>query len=325
MKVLVIGYGSMGRRRIRIVKKIYPQADILCLDKNSERKKKAEDSGLITFDNLEDAILDTPDFAFVCTSPGTHAELILELIKHGIATFTEINLCSDKYDEIIQIARKNHVKVFMSSTLMYNKQINAIMDEIKNDKEQISYIYHVGQYLPDWHPWERYQDFFIGKKSTNGCREIFAIQLPWIIASFGAIKDIKVARSHLSSLDIDFDDTYLVTITHQNGNQGMFMVDVVSRIATTYLEVIGEHIHIKWEGLPDSLLKFDTKKRSVVNLITYKHPEHVEEYSDLIIEDEYVDEVKAFFDWVNIDVVPKYTFVNDKYVLDIIDKIEGVE
>ena len=35
----------------------------------------------------------------------------------------------------------------------------------------------LGQYLPDWHPWESYKSFFVSNKKTNGCRELFAIEL----------------------------------------------------------------------------------------------------------------------------------------------------
>lgn len=73
---------------------------------------------------------------------------------------------------------------------MYDAQIVAIEDKIKETNDSLTYIYHVGQYLPDWHPWESYKDFFIGKKETNGCREIYAIQLPWILDAFGLVKNV---------------------------------------------------------------------------------------------------------------------------------------
>ena len=44
----------------------------------------------------------------------------------------------------------------------------------------VNYIYHIGQYLPDWHPWENYKNFFVGDKRTGGVREIFGIDLPWL-------------------------------------------------------------------------------------------------------------------------------------------------
>ena len=50
----------------------------------------------------------------------------------------------------------------MSSTLQYRKEIQFIKEEVKKVSGKVNYIYHVGQYLPDWHPWENYKDFFVG-------------------------------------------------------------------------------------------------------------------------------------------------------------------
>ncbi|MDE6927475.1 MAG: hypothetical protein K2P06_01985, partial [Muribaculaceae bacterium] len=66
------------------------------------------------------------------------------------------------------------------------------------------YIYHVGQYLPEWHPWENYQDFFVGDKRTNGCREIMAIEFPWLIETFGEIREVSVLHDKMSHLNIDY-------------------------------------------------------------------------------------------------------------------------
>ncbi len=44
----------------------------------------------------------------------------------------------------------------------------------------------------------------------NGCREIFAIELPWIVKAFGEIEDIHVVSGRLTNLDINFQDAYFV-------------------------------------------------------------------------------------------------------------------
>lgn len=326
MRALIIGYGSMGRRRIRILKSLYPDTDFACLDTNVERKQQIASDGLKPYNNLSDALEFKPDIAFVCTSPGViHAELILELVKAKIDTFTELNLTSEYYDAIIQQAKNNGVHVFMSSTMLYDRQIIKICELIRKANEPLTYIYHVGQYLPDWHPWESYKNFFIGRKETNGCREIFAIQLPWLIEAFGKVNEFKVISGCNTSLDIDYNDNYIVSFSHKNNNRGVFIVDVVARMATTYLEVMGEHLHIFWKGTPDSLMIFDIDSKRMRNIDTYSDYEHIDGYADMVTEDEYKDEIVAFLDWVRNDNKPRYTLEDDKYTLSIIDKIEGKE
>lgn len=323
MRILVIGYGSMGRRRIRLIKQLIPGCDFICVDTNLSRYEQIINDGHVGFTDLTDALNGNPDLAFVCTSPGHHAEIILKLISAHIHVFTEINLVSDQYEEIIKLSRNENVKVFMSSTMLYDKQIIAIEDQIHKQPGQLTYIYHVGQYLPDWHPWESYKDFFIGKKETNGCREILAIQLPWIIKSFGTVEEKTVVKRRNTSLDIDFDDTFIVSMEHNNGNSGVFVCDVLARKAVTYLEVMGENFYLRWDGTPDSLYSLDCDLKEMKTISSYDSIEHVEGYADIISENQYIDEIKAFFDWVYENKTPSYSLADDKYILSLIDSIEG--
>ncbi len=323
MKILVVGYGSMGQRRIRLLKQYSENCSFVCVEKNAERVEKIKEDGLTVYDNLLAAILEKPDVAFVCTSPGQHAEIILQLIDHGIHVFTELNLISAAYEKIMKIASSKNVKVFMSNTTLYDKQIQTIMDTVGKNVKKHTYLYHVGQYLPDWHPWESYKDFFVGKKETNGCREILAIQLPWIVKLFGKIERISVIKKKNTGLDIDFDDTYLISFEHENNNSGVFVCDVLARKAVSYLEILGENTHIIWQGTPESLQAFNSETKQLEHLKSYDCVEHMEGYSDLINEDPYMDEIKAFFDWIENDRTPLYSLEEDKYILDIIDEIEG--
>lgn len=322
MKILVVGYGSMGRRRIRLYKQIDKDAEIICVDSNPERIKQIFEDGYKAYEKLEDAINQKPDFAFVSTSPLSHAEIIPVLLKNKINTFTEINLWSKNYDQMIRLSKENDVKLFLSSTMLYEETIKRIKDIVKKEKSPLTYIYHVGQYLPDWHPWESYKNFFIGKKESNGCREIYAIQLPWIIDTFGEVKNVHKVSHKVTNLDIDYDDSYITTFEHKNGNKGVFVVDVVSRLATSYLEIIGEKIHITWDGSNDGLKIFDIQKKQVETFVGYEDFEHNENYASNIAENPYLEEIKDFIGYVRNERIPKWSIEQDYSVLNLIDEIE---
>ena len=323
MKILVVGYGSMGRRRIRIVRELIPNCTFLCVDSNKSRLEQIMQDGLSAYSNLSDALSNNPDLAFVCTSPGHHADIILQLINAKVHTFTELNLTSDRYDEILQLASTKNVKIFMSNTNLYDKQILSIMDCIGTDSSHHAYSYHIGQYLPDWHPWESYKDFFIGKKETNGCREILAIQLPWLIKTFGKVKRLSTIKRKNTKLDIEFSDTYIITIEHENGTSGVFICDVLARKATTSLEIMSEENHIFWQGSPESLCKYNKLTNETEVITSYEKSEHLQEYAETIQENPYIDETKAFLDYCFNDIAPVYTLTDDKYILSLIDEIEG--
>lgn len=323
MKVLVVGYGSMGRRRIRLYKQIDNDARFICVDQNSERRQQIKDDGHIAYADLSEAIKEKPDLAFVSSSPLSHAALIPILLQNKINTFTEINLSSKNYDQMQFLANQNGTKLFLSSTMLYEEPIKKIKSLVQKETQPLTYIYHIGQYLPDWHPWESYKSFFIGKKESNGCREIYAIQLPWIIDTFGDVKKLTAISHKSTSLEIDYNDTYITTLEHINGIKGVFVVDVVSRIATTYLEIIGENIHITWDGSNNGLKVYDITTKKTETFVAYENKIHDNNYAENIAENPYLDEIKDFINYIQNETEPRWSIKKDYIVLDLIDKIEG--
>lgn len=325
MKVLVVGYGSMGRRRIRLLRNLVENAEVFTVDSNPARIQQAKEDGLTAFASLKEGLAVKPDVAFVCTSPGHHAAIILELLENGVHVFTELNLVSDDYDKITSLAKEKNRVVFMSSTMLYNKMIAKIQEYVRNTTKPLTYIYHIGQYLPDWHPWESYKDFFIGWKKTNGVREILAIQMPWLIETFGKIADVQVQAQRCTGLDIDFNDSIIANMRHESGHIGVFTADTVSRKATTSLEIIGEELHLFWHGHNDDLEIYDYTEKCMKSITVYEQIEHKEGYADNIIENQYTDEISDFLRAVSEGSIPKYSIEKDAYTLSVIDKIEGIE
>ena len=182
----------------------------------------------------------------------------------------------------------------------------------------------MGQYLPDWHPWEDYNDFFVNDKKSNGCRELMAIELPWIIRTFGKIDKIKVFRDKISKLNLNYSDTYNIILKHKNGHIGNFSVDIVSRKATRNLEIYSEDLHIFWDGTPEGLKKYDLQDKKINNINVYKDYEQNTNYADNIVETAYLEELKIFLSEITNtnNLKSKYDFSDDLYTLSIIDQIE---
>jgi predicted dehydrogenase len=295
------------------------------VDSSDERCKNAENKyGIDTYPDLQEAVgKENIECAFISTSPLSHAELINQCLKHSIHVFTELNLVDTGYDENIKLANDEGKVLFLSSTFLYRKEIMYLQKKVKESNKGFNYMYHVGQYLPDWHPWENYKDFFVGQKKTNGCRELFAIELPWIVEVFGKIKSIKVTGGRISSLEIGFPDHYILLLEHENGNRGSVAVDVVSRKAVRNLEVYSEDMYLTWNGTPTGLSEYDYVQKKDIDIRLYDEVDKRSEYGATIIEDAYYSEVENFFQTIKRKEQPKYSFEKDKEILKTIDHIEG--
>ena len=323
MKIVVVGLGSMGKRRIRLTQKMQPSFTLIGVDGRADRRKEAETLlGISTYPSIAEAkAAEQIDCAFVCTSPLSHAAIIHECLQNGWHIFTEINLVSDGYAENMALAKAQGKVLFLSSTNLYNNDVRRIQKAVAAGKSW-NYVYHVGQYLPDWHPWESYKDFFIGQSRTNGCREILAIELPWLVKTFGAIADCTAMKDRNTTLDIDFYDNYMLSLRHENGNKGLFVVDVVTPVAVHSFEAFTERGYISWDGTPENLKIFDAETRALQQVHATDTVERADGYADFIIENDYENELAAFFDCVLHDAKAPYTFADG---LDLLTRIDALE
>ena len=325
MKVLIIGLGSMGKRRIRLIKEM-DDIELFGVDNNIQRCKEVSDVwGVECFNSLEEAFSFIRfDTAFVCTSPLSHANIIKSCLDNNLHVFSEINLVADGYSENVHLAQQKGLVLFLSSTFLYREETKYIINRVKNKNSRLNYIYHVGQYLPDWHPWESYNKFFIGDSRTNGCREIMAIDMPWLWNAFGPIKSIKKLKSKNTNLNIDFNDNYLILIEHRTGAKGVFAADVVTRSPIRHIDVFGEDLQLSWDGTPDSLLEYDFEKKRMLQKPLNEVSEHIDGYATYITENPYREEIKAFFSQIRTPSnVPAWDFEKDLVLLGVIDEIEA--
>lgn len=336
MRIVIIGLGSMGKRRMRLLHEIAVNEkydiELLGTDGKEDRRREAMDQAtelgfeMITCESLKDvmAINGKIDAAIISTSPLSHAQIINECLNHGLNVFTELNLVTDGYDENMALAKDKELTLFLSSTPIYRDEVRYITNVVKNTSKKLNYTYHVGQYLPDWHPWETYKDFFVGNKRTNGCREILAVELPWLVKAFGDIESVQVISDKKTDLDIDFNDNYNILITHKTGNTGVFTVDVVSRPPIRDLKIIGEGTFISWDGTPEGLKEYCADERKLKTVDLYSQVKHRDGYNKTIVENMYINELLDFFLVLKGDKTAEYSFEQDRVILDIIDQIEGL-
>ena len=253
MKLLIVGLGSMGKRRARLAKGIDAAIQIVGVDTAESRRAEAQSLGLAdaAYPTIQDAVTAAhPDAALVCTAPLSHAAVISELLDHDLPVFTELNLVRDGYAENMAKAAAKGLPLFLSSTMLYRRETQYIKQQVADFGKPVHYIYHIGQYLPDWHPWENYKNFFVGNARTGGVREIFGIDLPWLLDAFGDVESVTVQKDTISDLGLPYPDCVTLLLRHKGGVQGVLAADVVSRKAVRSFECFGDGIHLFWEGTP---------------------------------------------------------------------------
>ena len=257
MKLLIVGLGSMGKRRARLSKGIDAALHIVGVDPAEARRAEACTLGLAdaAYPTIAEAVAaEHPDAALVCTAPLSHAAVIGELLDNDLPVFTELNLVGDGYAENMAKAAAKNLPLFLSSTMLYRRETQYIKQQVQAFGKPVHYIYHIGQYLPDWHPWENYKNFFVGNARTGGVREIFGIDLPWLLDAFGDVESVTVQKDTISDLGLPYPDCVTLLLRHKGGVQGVLAADVVSRKAVRSFECFGDGILMFFDALVLGLL-----------------------------------------------------------------------
>ena len=241
LKILVIGLGSMGKRRIRNLIKLGFK-DILGFDELKSRQNEVKKSYPVTiFQKFSDSMLSNPDVMIISTPPDKHLKFAKIAIKKNIPFFTEVNLLSKHVKEIQSLQKKSSFSS-PSYTMHFHPIIKELKKLIKNEVigKPLVIHHHAGQFLPHWHPWEDYKKFFVSKKNIGGAKEILYIELSWLTYLFNDIKLVMGNSQKISNLDVDIDDVIQVLLKFKNNILCTLNIDVLSIPSFRDTKIIGE-------------------------------------------------------------------------------------
>lgn len=135
MKILVVGLGSMGKRRVRNLLELKVDT-ILGYDKRDDRRKESKELYKINvFENFESALKENPDGIIISTPPENHKEYALISSENKIPFFTEVNtMHPNDMEKIIESLEKNQVRAIPSSNIMYHPSVVKIQEILAMEK-----------------------------------------------------------------------------------------------------------------------------------------------------------------------------------------------
>ena len=243
MKFLVIGLGSMGTRRIRCLQHL-KYFDIHGYDIDPKKTLNAKKKYNIKVSSNFKKIIDLNyDAILISTDPKYHMKYAFIAFKRNIPFFIEASVTNIR--KIKKLIIMNKIKknlIFPSCTMIFNDAIMEIKKIINKKKIGKIYFgkYHVGQYLPDWHPWENIKNFYVGRKETNGCKELIPFELNWLSDIFGQPKLVNSYKKKLSNLNIEFPDIQNFSVCFKKNIFFNITIEILSRPqATRELQIIG--------------------------------------------------------------------------------------
>ena len=148
-KIIIVGYGSIGKRHSKNIKKISNHQIVLFREIN-----KKNTDGYEEIYNYEDILKLDPLFVLICNPTKYHYEILKFCVKNNLNFLCEKPLVSSikQYKSIKKISNLYKGIGRVAYNLRYHPIIIKIKElMLKKEIGQIIYSrFFVGQYLPDW-------------------------------------------------------------------------------------------------------------------------------------------------------------------------------
>ena len=307
----------MGKRRIRNLQYL-KAGEIFGFDPRPDRRGEAQDRyGIQTFSQIEEAMTVDPAALIISTPPDLHmkyARLAALSDKHF---FTEASVVDEGMDEVIALSKGKDFVAAPSCTMRFHPLVQTIK-EIKESEaigKVLTFTYHSGQYLPDWHPWEDYRTFYVAKRETGACREIVPFELTWLTWVMGSVQQVSCFKDKLTKLDANIDDAYHLLLRFQNRALGHLLVDVIARAPYRTCRFLGEEGVIEWLWNDKIVRVFSAREKQWRE---YREPEGKVEEGYIHAETMYIREMEQLLKAIRKEQPYPYTFEEDKRVLEVL-------
>jgi predicted dehydrogenase len=226
-KVLIIGYGSIGKRHYDVLNTFNTIKQIDIVTKQTLEDKK-------TYKNLNEIKdLNEYNYFIIATETSKHYEQLKYL---ETKTKDKIIFCEKPlFEKYYQLDIKNN-QVYIGYVLRFHPLLQKLKELTRNDKI-LSINVNCGQYLPSWRPNTDYTKSYSAKKDEGGgvlldlSHEIDYTQ--WLC---GELKEIKSYQVKISDLQIDSDDMTTMVGKSIDGSLVNLTIDYISKI--TYRKVL---------------------------------------------------------------------------------------
>lgn len=228
MRLGVIGLGSMGKRRVRDLTSL--GHEVIGLDIRSDRRAAASEGfGIRCVETFADLKSTGVSAVTVSTPPDQHVEFFERCFDARIPFFSEANVLVPSAAWFRERETASGVRTYPSATWQFYPLFGVL-------KEQLAGLaagavqtvhYHYGGYLPFWHPWEKYDEFYAGsRKPVAAAREMVPFEMEWMRWVFGPVQAVSGVFGRRGEWRTDIDDTYLLTLEFESGLLATLMSEI---------------------------------------------------------------------------------------------------
>ena len=200
MKAMVIGFGSIGQRHVRLLEQMGLDVGVVSRrDIDVGRRFASIDAGLNAW---------SPDYVVIASRTNEHLGDLQALARNGFAGIVLVE--KPLFDHAAPLPENAFRQIYVAYNLRFHPAVMSLKQRLA-DERAIAVHAYVGQYLPDWRPGCDYREGYSAQKALGGgaLRDL-SHELDFVTWILGNWRRLTSSGGRLSDLEIDSDDVFSV-------------------------------------------------------------------------------------------------------------------
>jgi predicted dehydrogenase len=263
-RLLVVGYGSIGQRHLRIARALLPETDIRVLRHQPCESIPEYADGCMS--GLSDAIAFAPQAAVICNPSTFHVQTAQPLADAGVHLLVEKPIAATLHGVKNLLTTCAQRKLILMTA--YNLRFLPSLQEYRRLIQSgligrvISVRCEIGQHLPSWRPGSDYRQGVSASFALGGGALLeLSHEIDYLRWIFGEVAWVKASLSRQSELELDVEDTAHLILGFDQDKDGRKLIanlsmDFVRHDTTRQCIAIGEQGSLRWNGLTGAIELF---------------------------------------------------------------------
>lgn len=253
----VIGQGSIGKRHLRNLRQLFPDAQLFSVSASGNSSAGAAEQAIAL--SLPQLIAHKPDFVIVASPASLHLQHTAALLAADIPALVEKPLTANaqQTEQFIQLlAQYPNSIVDVGYCLRFLPAAQLLQQIISS--QQLGQIYtviaQVGQYLPHWRPDTDYRRSVSAQAALGGGALLeLSHELDYLQWLFGPLQLCYARNRQSGLLQLDVEDISELVLESAANVSCLLHLDFIQQAAKRHCSVIAANGTLEWDLMTNTL------------------------------------------------------------------------
>lgn len=265
---LVIGYGSIGSRHVRVLQGLEQEIAVV-----SRRNINVP----LRFSSIDEAVSSVqPDYIVIANKTSEHAEALAHLMGNNQLNSKDILVEKPLFSTWGCFQTLSSIPTYERVFVAYNLRFHPLLQKLKTylkGQRLLAIHCYVGQYLPSWRPDIDYRTSYSVKRAEGGgvLRDL-SHELDFVQWIGGSWQSVAALGGKYSLLEIDSDDQFSLIMQLSDCPHVTIKLNYLDRITQRHIivhtdehtyrvDLIASTIQVDLDGLEEFVIDRDETYR----------------------------------------------------------------